>query len=93
MMATYIIIPTFASISSSNSLSPLNKLELECDKINFTSGKWNEPSKIKNEIGLSKTLKRHPNQLTLLNEMKNLKLSSEIRLEKGQKWDLSPHIA
>jgi hypothetical protein len=45
MLATYIVIPTFASISSSNSLSPLDKLEIECDKINFISGKWNEPSK------------------------------------------------
>jgi hypothetical protein len=47
MMATYIVIPTFSSISSNNSLSLLDKLELECDKINFTSGKWNEHSKKK----------------------------------------------
>jgi hypothetical protein len=44
-------------------------------------------------MGLSKTLQIHSNQLTLLNEMKKMKLSSEIRLKKGQKWDLSPHIA
>jgi hypothetical protein len=43
-------------------------------------------------MGLLKTLKRHSNQLALLNEMKNLKFSNEMRLKKGQKWDFSPHI-
>jgi hypothetical protein len=90
MMATYIVIPTFASISLSNSFSPLDKFESEFDKINFTSGKWNEPSKNNNEMGLSKTLKRHSNQLTLLNEMKNLNLSCEIRLKKKAKMGSLP---
>jgi hypothetical protein len=41
-------------------------------------------------MGVSKTLKRHSNKLTLLSEMKNLKLLSEIRLKKWVKMGSPP---
>ncbi len=92
VIATCTPIRWASAISSSNSLSLLEELESRCHKMNSIGGKWNEPLKKKNEMGLPKPWK-HSNHLTLPTKMENLKLSREMRLKKEKaKWDLPNYI-